>query len=569
MELLTHPIPAVILLLGLLIFVHEAGHFLIGKLFGIGVETFSIGFGPPIFNIRREATDYRLSWIPLGGYVKFYGMTKSEPVPPDMIGREFHKAGIGARAATMIAGPLANFLLAFVAYCYLGAVGIPHPQAIMGEIRSDSAASEAGFIYGDRVVDIDGVKISTWEDMRSIISESPEKPLKVTVVRDSKEVVLELRPKAVDTIDILDKNVTVGRAGVARGALSSVISVIDSQSQAAKAGLRSGDYVSSVQLGSEKRPIRFWRGMARAINDAFNQKLDHITLEVGRPPEDDEVAKDSPTRFVELEFDGVSLVKTTNPYDGTNAELLGISDGQLVVESLKESAYGDLIRGDTITSWNGISLRDIFHLSDIQMHNKLSKVKLGIVRNFEQRTISISMEDVEIQKPAGKDVLKVLPVKFLAKMIEPDPWIEKYDDPLEALWYGVRQTTTQAGMLVVTLGKLIAGDFPLKALGGPMMIAKVAGDSAKAGFNTFVNTMALISVNLAVINLFPIPVLDGGQLVICGIEFVRRKRLSDLAIENFQKIGFVMILALVILATYNDLSRFWTSMLESISGLFQ
>jgi regulator of sigma E protease len=115
----------------------------------------------------------------------------------------------------------------------------------------------------------------------------------------------------------------------------------------------------------------------------------------------------------------------------------------------------------------------------------------------------------------------------------------------------------------------VTGDIPLKALGGPMLIAKVAGDSARRGWQTFLGSMALISINLGLLNLFPIPVLDGGQLVLMGAEAVRRRPLRESSVENFQKVGFAMILALVVLATYNDLSRFWKSMLESVVGIFQ
>ena len=115
--------------------------------------------------------------------------------------------------------------------------------------------------------------------------------------------------------------------------------------------------------------------------------------------------------------------------------------------------------------------------------------------------------------------------------------------------------------LVETIGNLISGEVPLGALGGPILIAKVASESAKHGMVTFLTTLALISVNLAMINLFPIPVFDGGQLLIVATEAIRRKPLSEIAIENFQKVGFVMILVLVFLATYNDVKRFWIAKL--------
>jgi regulator of sigma E protease len=133
----------------------------------------------------------------------------------------------------------------------------------------------------------------------------------------------------------------------------------------------------------------------------------------------------------------------------------------------------------------------------------------------------------------------------------------------------VRETVKQSGTLLVSIGALLSGDVPLKAIGGPIMIAKVAGDAAKMGWEVFIASMALISINLGLVNLLPIPILDGGQLLLLTAEGVRRRPLGDAAIENFQKLGFAMIMALVLLATYNDLSRFWKNMLESVVGRFQ
>jgi regulator of sigma E protease len=155
------------------------------------------------------------------------------------------------------------------------------------------------------------------------------------------------------------------------------------------------------------------------------------------------------------------------------------------------------------------------------------------------------------------------------QLVDPDPIVEIYDSPVDAVAYGVKETARQTGELVRNVASLITGDIPLKSLGGPMLIAKVAGESARRGWQTFLNSMALISVNLGLLNLFPIPVLDGGQLVLMIAEGLKRRPLREAAIENFQKVGFAMVLALVVLATYNDLSRFWKSMLRSVVGFFQ
>jgi regulator of sigma E protease len=131
----------------------------------------------------------------------------------------------------------------------------------------------------------------------------------------------------------------------------------------------------------------------------------------------------------------------------------------------------------------------------------------------------------------------------------------------------VEEAYQQTSMMVTSLWHIISGAVPAKALGGPIMIAKVAGDSARAGGLAFLASMAVISINLGLVNLFPIPVLDGGQLILLGAEALKRRPLEESTIENFQKLGFVIVMSLVILAMYNDLSRFWGSIVSSIVGV--
>jgi regulator of sigma E protease len=214
-------------------------------------------------------------------------------------------------------------------------------------------------------------------------------------------------------------------------------------------------------------------------------------------------------------------------------------------------------------------VRDVFTLREQLLANTSPTVTVTILRHLQRRDVEVPLKGIEAQRADGPVTIYTLPVSFWGQSIEPEPVIEKYDSPFAALAYGLKQTGAETRELIGNVVSLITGDIPLKALGGPMLIAKVAGDSARRGFQTFLGSMALISINLGLLNLFPIPVLDGGQLVLMGAEAVRRRPLREAAIENFQKVGFAMILALVVLATYNDLSRFWKSMLESVVGLFQ
>src|SRR3989338_1158206 len=142
--IIAHPFLAIIFALGILIFVHELGHFLVGKAFGIGVEGFYIGFGPKLIGLRYKNTQYQISLLPLGGYVKFAGGLPSEETPPEFRGKELYNASVLAQVSTILAGPLANLLLAVAVYSFLGTKGIEHPSPVIGQVRHGSPAYRAG-----------------------------------------------------------------------------------------------------------------------------------------------------------------------------------------------------------------------------------------------------------------------------------------------------------------------------------------------------------------------------------------------------------------------------------------
>ncbi len=583
-QFFTHPVPAVIVLLGLLVFFHELGHFLVGRWCGIAVETFSIGFGPRIFGFTRAGTEYRVGWIPLGGYVKFAGSHPSEELPSGLKGQAFIKTSLPKRALTVLAGPMCNFLLAVIVYTVLGLDGVPHPPALIGDVIEGSAAASAGLKYGDRVESIDGHVVKTWRDLEEAIASSPGKTLSVVVARGGQMVPLKLTPAPVKTVDMLGRPATVGRAGVALGRQPAIVSVIAAQSPAAQASIKTGDRVLEVALigpgGQAAAPqsIKFYPELVGALRQAAASSL-AVALKVsGAPlPEERSETKDSPApgpvepqRGVILDLTAARLLALdVTVSDREFMRVLGLGTSELTVAGITDPGAKGLLPGDVLTAWNGQPLRDVFALREQLIANTAPQVQVAVLRHEHSEQVTLALKGIEAQRPEGPTTIYTLPVLFWGQMVEPEPLVEKYTNPFSALAYGVRQTAIQTRELVGNVASLVSGDIPLKALGGPMLIAKVAGDSARRGWQTFIGSMALISVNLGLLNLFPIPVLDGGQLVLMGIEGLKRRPLSEMALENFQKVGFTMVLALVVLATYNDLSRFWRSMLESVVGTFR
>jgi regulator of sigma E protease len=184
MDFLLNPVVAIVILLGVLIFIHELGHFLVGKWFGIGVEIFSIGFGPSLFSYTFRHTEYRLSILPfLGGFVKFAGSHPNEEVPVVFKGMEMHLASRWARFWTISAGPLANLLLALCLFWLLAMTGLEYYPPVIEMIRPDSIAEKADLRVGDRVEAVDGVPMSSWNELHTKISDSPHKEIVLDINR--------------------------------------------------------------------------------------------------------------------------------------------------------------------------------------------------------------------------------------------------------------------------------------------------------------------------------------------------------------------------------------------------
>ena len=246
MQLLSHPLLAIVFLIAMLIFVHELGHFIIGRLCGIGVETFSIGFGPKMFSFTHHGTVYQVAWLPLGGYVKFAGALPNEEVADIHRGKEMHLATKTRRALTIAAGPAANFLLAAVIYTILGLAGLEHPPSIVGTVRPDSPAARSGLQAGDRIIAIDGEAVSRWDELRDHIAAAPERRLQLTVQRQQQELQLTLVPADEDGR---------GMAGVGLDYEKAIISVPRLDSIAAQQGLQGGDEITAVQVEGKTTEI--------------------------------------------------------------------------------------------------------------------------------------------------------------------------------------------------------------------------------------------------------------------------------------------------------------------------
>ncbi|MBP9707125.1 MAG: RIP metalloprotease RseP [Oligoflexales bacterium] len=594
-QILSHPIPAVVLLIALLIFVHELGHYLVGRFFGVGVEIFSIGFGPQIFAWRRAGTLYQICAIPLGGYVLFAGSRQSAPVPEIFKNKEFYKAPNLHRAAIVAAGPAANFILALVAFLFVGMKGIPQQPPIVGQVRVGSPADKAGLLYGDEIKKVDNTEITFWRDINEIISRSEAgKALNLQIKRGEELISLAPIPESRSQPSRSGKEVRQSLIGIGLEYIVPIVTINNIDSLAAKSGLKTGDLLLQISAtglevlegGAQSTSAGIWKNLA-SMDEFFIFLQKQIALgatsirvkyvrDYDRKTLGFDSTKSDSVKEIELDFSNLlgdllgnlPLDRADKEFGVHVAHLIGIYDSQLTVMAPKAELKTGLEYGDRILAINGQAVSDIYHLSNAFNLIDKATADIEVQRGSTSLRLQVPLSSFEIQAPEGKVTKFNLDVEFLGLRKAPDSVLERYPQIWQAFWFGAKEASKQAAMIVVALFQLMTGELSLKALGGPVMIAQVASESAKLGWQAYLSTMALISINLAVINMFPIPVLDGGQLVMIGFEAVRRRRLSEVAVENFQKLGFVLVLCLVVLSFYNDISRYWLSFFKSLKSFF-
>ena len=426
-------IGAFLLVLGVLIFVHELGHFLVARWYGVRVLTFSLGFGPKILKVTRGGTEYCISAVPLGGYVKMAGenVTDEREGAPD----EFLSKSKWVRFQVYLAGPVMNIALALIASTIVLAGGADVPiyhsrPAVIGGVEPNSPAAQAGIQAGDRIVSVNGEDIPTWDDLDMAVV--PKAGHEISMVID--------RAGSVRTITVVpasEGRYELGTLGV-RPVLRPQIYNVRPNMPGERAGLHRGDVLVAV---AGKSPI-------------------------GRD-------------------EAITLIKKNGP----------------------------------------------------------KPIVLGLERNGQPVEITVTPEG-----PAGSSLIGFDFYGFEYQRIDPTFG--------QAIAMSFRQNLDNAKVIGKTLKDLATRQTPVNQLLGPLAIADLSGSAARLGWRELLDLMAMISLNLALLNLMPIPVMDGGQIMILGLEGIARRDFSVRLKERITMVGAVLILALMTVVIYNDIARF-------------
>ena len=442
-------IGAFIVALGLLVAVHEFGHFWVARRCGVKVERFSIGFGKAIWRrIGKDGTEYVLALIPLGGYVKMLDGRVDE-LKPGEEAQAFNYKSVWARMAIVAAGPMANFVFALFAFWLMFMIGVPSVKPVVGEVRPASIVAQAGIEPGMEIVGVGDEATGDWESVTyALISHLGDKSVQLKLKAPGASYAVDKTLMLDSWTFDPDKESPIGSLGIVPlgGKVLPVVQAIVPSSASEKAGLQVGDRIKGVG----DQAITEWTEFVERVQQSPEQPLQ-----------------------VTVEREGSDLTLTLTP-------------------DVKK------VRGQLV----------------------------GFVGLSPQ--------------------LVPLPDEYRVLL--------QYG-PLQALWHGVQKTWSLITLTFDMIGKLIGGIVSLDNLSGPISIAKGAGSSADYGLVYFLGFLALISVNLGIINLFPLPVLDGGHLVYFLIEAVTGKPVPEKIQEIGFRIGAAILMLLMGIALFNDFAR--------------
>lgn len=557
-----------LILLGLLIFVHELGHFLVAKFFGVRVEVFSLGFGRKIFQFRRGHTNYCISLIPLGGYVKMFGDDPTKDIPDSEKSGSFLHKPVGQRIAIVLAGPLMNLFFAFLLFIMIGFFGEPMAGPSIGDVASGSRAFDAGFRSGDKILSINGKPVQTWTEIKNIIGASPNEKLMFEVQREDsiEKADVSVTPVIGQNDNILSHETQVGVIdGLDNLSYAAMIGISDPNSLAAKAGLKSLDVITRIN----DREVYTWRDFERFLKEDLFKGRTPIQLKVQSYADGDgkNLVRDvtlnpepATTRMQESHGEAGDTVPRV-----VDLGELGIESAQLYLWKVKRGSPADkaqLKSGDKVTAIDGQPLTNWSQVIDVVKNfNPDGKpLEFTYVREAREFKASIIPEMTELIDGRGKDEHRFT-VGIVSGYLQagPRPTIYKVQGLGEALDLGVRRTIETTNMVVMSLVLLIRGDVSAKNVGGIISIGRFASQSYDAGIMQFLKMMALISINLFLLNLLPVPVLDGGHLVFFTIEALQGAPLSMRKMEIAQQVGLVILMSLMAFALFNDISNLWNS----------
>jgi regulator of sigma E protease len=543
---LTNNVITFVFVLSLLVFVHEMGHYLVGRWSGIRIMAFSIGFGPEIAGFTdRHGTRWKLSIIPLGGYVRFFGdedassktdADQFEAMSEEDRARSFAGAKLWKRAATVAAGPIANFILAIVIFATLfGIYGRTVADPVVAMVTRGGAAAVAGIEPGDRLVAIDGSRVSTFDAVQRYVGLRPGRTIVMTVERDGERHDFKIVPQLVEDTDQFGNKMEMGRIGIAL--VDPVVTAVESGGVAASAGILPGDRLVAV----DGRNIGTYYDVEQVVTAHPGQP---VVLTIERNGQTRDITLTPQER---AETDASGAKKTIG-----SIGVAPIDPVAAVVEPGSAAERAGIAFGDRIAAIDGKAVGSIGDLQRYAAAHVGKTIELTVERNGQDRSVSLQPQLADEPDAFGNETR--IGSVGISDGQKPIRLRHETFGPLQALREGVEQTTHIVSGTFEYIGNVIGGYMKADQLGGPIRVAQLSGQMATLGFAAVLQFAAILSVSIGLLNLMPVPVLDGGHLMFYAIEAVRGKPLGARAQDIAFRIGFAMVLSLMVFATWNDIS---------------
>ena len=549
-QIYSNVVPFVVLL-SILVFVHELGHFVVARLCKVKVEVFSLGFGKKLISYKKGDTVYCVSLIPLGGYVKMFGEQGAEGIQESEKPVSFTHKTVWQRIAIVLAGPMMNFLFAIFVFGLISQLGEETRSAVIAEVEVGSEAAKMNLQAGDRILEVAGVPIESYEDFQKSLNKNKEQsvPAVVEAIDHSKKNIT-LKISSVKNPNIFSSESTIGSIeGISALAKSSQIAVIKG-SVAEQVGFKTGDEVTLINGEKIQRWSQLESWMGQQFGSAAASAKYQVTVERGILEEQ----KTRPSVVIEMSAEQLKGIKSLQD--------LGFEKPDLYLEQVVQGSpaeQADLKKFDRIVSINHVVLEKWEQvLNTIKSFDGKEPLDLTIIRDGVTLSKKITPQVTSQMTALGQEdkryTIGILPMVTFA---QPEMIKLKSPSVFASFAKGFTRTIDISTMTVLSFVKLFQGEVSHKNIGGMLSIGKAAKDSFEMGLQSFLMTMGILSVSLFILNLLPIPVLDGGHLVFYVIEVIKGSPLSVKKMEMAQQIGFVLLMGLMVLALFNDFTKFF------------
>lgn len=544
-----------ILLLGLLILFHEYGHYVAARLLGVHVRVFSIGFGERLIGFTRNGTDYRISTVPLGGYVRMAGsdpfadggIDEGEPPVPDS--QSFIHKPVWARLIITLAGPAANLILPVMVFTALFIAGEPQEVAKIGAVVDGLPAQEAGVLPEDQLVEVNGVPVRTWVDVYDVLDANPiGDEVAVVVARGGTNIPITLDVRSIRARG----EVSARDLGFRIYAPDTSIVVDHPGSPAALAGLQTGDLITHVG----EHEVRSWNEVSRHLDAASAP----VQVRWSRGEGDAAVTAGAtlapnPGWSTPDEADAPEWVRFGLSSSGLSVG--GFSDESAAKKAgLPEGARLLRIDDRPIRSWTDVTLGVAAAASGAGEEQVTRSLSLRYRHNGEVSTLTLTPPVVKDEDEIGRYRWRpLLGIQRAGADVLPER-VERAYPPLESLVRATDRTYEIAAGTVVRVGELITlkASFD-RSVGGPVEMLRQTRNAAERGLFEWAGMLAILSIGVGVFNLMPIPVLDGGQAMLYLAEAVRGRPLPLILRERAQQIGVVFIMLLILVVFVLDIRR--------------